>query len=171
MTSSTTPSAANCDRSIPRASRAEIEQAISLLFQQGDVVEVRIPKTRAGVISGYFDSFPAMAAAIAEADARYRAGGVYYVLNRTDRALLGRAYNRLKEHAGYTTNDSNIRRRRWLPVDLDPVRPAGVSSSDDEHDAALAGGRTIGREMSSEGGEPILADSGNGAHLLYPLDL
>jgi hypothetical protein len=171
MTSSTTPSEANCVRGVPRASRSEIERAITLLFQPGDVVEVRIPKTRAGVISGYFDSFSAMAAAITEADAKYRAGGVYYVLNRTDRALLGRAYNRLKEYAEHTTSDGNIRCRRWLPVDLDPVRPAGISSSDDEHEAALARGRTIAREMVSEWGEPILADSGNGAHLLYTIDL
>ena len=63
-----------------------------------------------------------MASAIAEADAKYRAGGIYYALNRIDPALLGRAYNRLKEHAEYTTADNNIRGRRWLPVDLDPCK-------------------------------------------------
>jgi hypothetical protein len=40
-----------------RAERPEIERAITLLFQPGDVVEVRIPKTRAGVVAGYFDDF------------------------------------------------------------------------------------------------------------------
>jgi hypothetical protein len=155
----------------PKASSTEIQRGISLLFQPGDVVEVRIPKTRAGVVAGYFDNLPAMATAIAEADAKYQAGGVYYVLNRIDPALLGRAYNRLKEHAEYTTADNNIRRRRWLPVDLDPVRPAGVSSSEDEHAAALARAQTIATEMATEWGLPILADSGNGAHLLYRLDL
>jgi hypothetical protein len=157
--------------SSPRADRSEIVRAISLLFQPGDVVEVRIPKTRAGVVAGYFDNLSLMAIAVVEADAKYRAGGVYYVLNPIDSALLGRAYNRLKEHAEYTTADNNIRGRRWLPVDLDPVRPAGVSSSDEEHAAALTRARTIATEMAGEWGQPILADSGNGAHLLYPLDL
>lgn len=156
---------------VPRADRSEIERAIPLLFQPGDVVEVRIPKTRAGVVAGYFDNFRAMATAIAEADAKYRAGGVYYVLNPIDRALLARSYNRLREHAEHTTTDNNIRGRRWLPVDLDPVRPAAISSSDDEHAAALARARIIAMEMADEWGQPILADSGNGAHLLYTVDL
>jgi hypothetical protein len=122
-------------------------------------------------VAGYFDDFPAMATAIAEADAKYRAGGTYYVLNRIDPALLGRAYNRLKEHAEYATADSNILTRRWLPVDLDPVRPAGVSSSDEEHEAAMARARLVALEMAGEWGPAIIADSGNGAHLLYQLDL
>ena len=141
-----------------------------MLFQPGDVVEVRIPKTRAGVIAGYFDDFTAMTAAIAEADRKYQPAGVYYVLIRLDRALLGRSYNRLKEHAEYTTADNNVR-RRWLLVDLDSLRPAGISSSDGEHAAALEQARCIAAEMAGEWGQAILADSGNGAHLLYPLDL
>jgi hypothetical protein len=60
-----------------------------------------------------------MAAAICHADAKYEAGGVYYVLNRLNPVLLGRAYNRLKEYAEHTTADNNILQRRWLPVDLD----------------------------------------------------
>lgn len=154
-----------------RTNPTEITGAISLLFRPGDVVEVRIPNTRAGVVAGYFDDFTVMARAIDEADGKYRAAGIYYVLNHIDPALLGRAYNRLREHAEHTTADTNIRGRRWLPVDLDPVRPAGVSSSDDEHAAAIARARTIATEMAGEWGAPILADSGNGAHLLYSLDL
>lgn len=172
----TTPNALNhlpvlADISAPVADRAEIENAISLLFTPGDVVEVRIPKTRAGVLAGYFDNASTMAEAICQADERYRAGGVYYVLNRINPALLGRAYNRLKERADLTTADSNIIGRRWLPVDLDPVRPAGISSSDEEHAASIARAHVIAADMEREWDRPILADSGNGAHLLYRIDL
>jgi hypothetical protein len=125
MTASVTSPEACRARMLPRANRPEIERAISLLFLPGDVIEVRTPETRAGVVAGYFDDFPEMATAIAEADAKYRAGGTYYVLNRIDPALLGRAYNRLKEHAECTIAGNNIRGRRWLPVDLDPVRAGG----------------------------------------------
>jgi hypothetical protein len=156
---------------IPDADRAEIERAISVIFESGDVVEVRIPKTRAGVVSGYFDDHLMMVEAILLADAKYGAGGVYYVLNRINPALLGRAYNRLKERAELTTADNNILGRRWLPVDLDPVRPAGISSSDCEHDEAIRRARTIADDMASEWDRPIIADSGNGAHLLYRIDL
>jgi hypothetical protein len=112
-----------------------------------------------------------MATAIAEADAKYHAAGTYYVLNRINPALLARAYNRLKEHAEYATADNNILRRRWLPIDLDPVRPPGISSSDEEHAAAIQRAWAIAEEMATEWGQPIIADSGNGAHLLYPIDL
>jgi hypothetical protein len=157
--------------STPKADLAEIKRGISLLFTTGDVVEVRIPKTRFGVVSGYFDDHKAMATAIVEADARYQAAGVYYVLNQLDPALLGRAYNRLKERVEYTTADNNILRRRRLPVDLDPVRPAGISSSDAEHEAAIERALIIADEMSKEWGWPIFGDSGNGSHLLYDIEL
>jgi len=156
---------------VPGADVYEIQRGIGLLFEPGEVVEVRIPKTRAGVVAGYFGDRGTMAAAIYRADATYRAGGVYYVLNRLDAALLGRAYNRLKEHAEYTTADNNILRRRWLPIDLDPVRPAGISSSDEEHATAIERARIIADDMAAEWGRPIVADSGNGAHLLYRIDL
>jgi hypothetical protein len=154
-----------------RAERAEIDRGISLLFDPNDVVEVRIPKTRVGVVAGYFDDHLKMAIAIAEADPKYGAAGIYYVFNRINPALLGRACNRLRERAEYTTADNNILRRRWLPIDLDPVRPAGISSSDEEHAAAIQRARTIAFEMAREWGQPIVADSGNGAHLLYQIDL
>jgi hypothetical protein len=155
----------------PRAEPAEVERAIYLLFEPGGVIEVRIPKTRAGVVAGYFDNLPAMVTAICHADSKYKASGVYYVLNRIPPVLLGRACNRLKEYAEHTTGDNNILQRRWLPVDLDPVRPAGISSSDEEHDAAIQRARTIADDMAAEWERPIIADSGNGAHLLYRIDL
>jgi hypothetical protein len=155
----------------PLAESAEIQRSIALLFRPGDVIEVRIPKTRVGVVAGYFDNFTTMTAAIRQADAKYKAGGIYYVLNMVKPALLGRAYNRLKEYADHTTADNNILRRRWLPVDLDPVRPAGISSSDEEHLAALQRSRTIADDLAGEWERPIIADSGNGAHLLYRIDL
>jgi hypothetical protein len=154
-----------------KADGTEIARAIGLLFESGDVVEVRIPKTRAGVVAGYFDDQTIMATAIHNADTKYRASGVYYVLNKINPALLGRAYNRLKERAEYTTADTNILRRRWLPIDLDPVRPAGISSSEGGHAAAIRRARTIADEMEKEWDRPIIADSGNGAHLLYRIDL
>jgi hypothetical protein len=52
------------------------------------------------------------------------------------------------------------------------VRPSEISSSDVEHEAALERARDIRLVLTEEGWpEPILADSGNGAHLLYRVDL
>lgn len=151
--------------------RQEIRKAIAVLFPPFDVVEIRIPKTRFRVVAGYFDDMAAMENAICEADPKYDASGIYYTINRVDPALLGRSYNRLKEYAEHTTADANVIKRQWLPVDLDPVRPAGISSSDVEHEAAIQRAHTIADDLASTFGRPIIGDSGNGAHLLYRIDL
>jgi len=159
-------------RSSTRPNLAEIKRGISLLFSPGDVVEVRIVKTdKFGTVSGYFNDFDAMAQAIFEADQKYLPDGIYYTLNEVNPRLLGRSCNRLRERCDLTTSDKDILSRRWLPIDCDPVRPAGVSSSDEEHEAALARARLIAAERPKDWGEPILADSGNGAHLLYQANM
>jgi hypothetical protein len=153
-----------------RCDRAEIEGAIKLLFDPGSTAEVRVPIRAGRVVSGYFDDHDKLATEIQRAE-KYGASGIYYTINPVNPALLGRYFNRLQDYASPTTADPDIIKRRWLPVDLDAVRPTGISSSDEEHEAAIARARIIRREMSTAWGEAILADSGNGAHLLYPLDL
>ncbi len=153
------------------ASRLEVKRGISAMLKPGSVAEVRILKTRVGTISGYYDDFAKLETDICEADDRYNPLGIYLVANEIEPALLARAYNRLKERAELTTADNDILRRRKLLVDLDPVRPAGVSSSDDEHDAAIQRAYTIADDMNRDWGRPIVADSGNGGHLAYDIDL
>jgi len=71
-----------------------------------------------------------------------------------------------------TTGDTDITRRRWLPIDIDPVRPGGVSSTDSEHDRALEKAEEIAGWLTALGfPQPVRGDSGNGAHLLYRIDL
>jgi hypothetical protein len=50
---------------------------------------------------------------------------------------------------------------------------SGVSSTDEEHQAAIVRAAEIAAYRGRERGwpTPILADSGNGAHLLYRIDL
>jgi hypothetical protein len=98
--------------------------------------------------------------------------GIYVTLNTVDPALLARAANRLKSRASTTTSDKDIVGRRWLPLDLDPVRPTAISSTEQEHEAALERACSIRFDLTGEGwSAPILGDSGNGAYLLYPIDL
>jgi hypothetical protein len=71
-----------------------------------------------------------------------------------------------------TTSDADILRRRWLPIDIDPLRPSGVSSTNEEHTLALAKANEVASWIAGLGfPEPIKADSGNGAHLLYLIDI
>jgi len=90
-------------------------------------------------------------------------------------SLLARRANRIQvrlSRTDSTTGDAEIIRRRWFPVDIDPVRPSGVSSTDAEHAAACAMADAVAAWLSGLGfPDPVRADSGNGAHLLYRIDL
>jgi hypothetical protein len=149
---------------------AEITRSIELLVRPGDVCEIRIPKTREGTISGYFDNAVAGMKAIERLNGS--GPGVYLTLNPVKQALLARAANRLKPRATVTTSDKDITKRRFLLIDCDPTRPAEISSAEAELEAALDRCRTIRFELSELGWPaPIFAHSGNGGHLLWAIDL
>ena len=152
----------------------EIRNAVNVLAASGSVVEVRALAD--GVThSGYFDDHEALARAVEALDADPSVAGIYVTLNTVNPALLARRANRIKmrlSRKDATTADVDIIRRRWFPVDIDPVRPSGVSSTDAEHAAALAAAERIAAYLAEQGfPSPIKADSGNGAHLLYRVDL
>ncbi|MDD3933943.1 MAG: hypothetical protein PHP55_08785, partial [Methanoculleus sp.] len=151
----------------------DIHRAAGILAPEG-VVEVRALAD--GVThSGYFDDYDALVRTVEALDADPAVAGIYVTLNSVNPALLARRANRIKMRLGRndaTTADADILRRRWFPVDIDPVRPSGVSSTDAEHDAALAAAERIAIWLAEQGfPAPIRADSGNGAHLLYRIDL
>ena len=153
----------------------EISRALALLMEPGDVIELRAPKCgRAGTVSGYYDDPAALVSDAIKIEREYKPAGIYVTANLVNAALLARASNHYVERAEHTTSDGDILRRRWLPIDLDPVRPAGVSSTDAEHGAALALARQA-RDWLIELNVPAesisLADSGNGAHVLVRIDL
>ena len=76
------------------------------------------------------------------------------------------------ETAGGAATDAEVLTRRWLLIDADPIRPADVSSTDTEKDLARQVILTVRGWLEEQGfPEPILADSGNGWHLLYRIDL
>ena len=45
---------------------AEIREALALFLEAGSVAELRIPNTRRGTVSGYFDDFDKLARAAAQ---------------------------------------------------------------------------------------------------------
>jgi hypothetical protein len=147
-----------------------IMESLLLLKQEGDVTEQRILNTTNGTISGYFDDNERLAEITAKYDGKVPA--IYFTLNPVKPDLLSRAANRIVKRAKHTTSDADIECRRWFPVDFDPVRPAGISSTEEEHEAALAMAKDVQQFLTKKGwSEPIFADSGNGAHLLYSIDL
>ncbi len=143
------------------------KEIFECFIRPGEVTEVRIPGRP--TMAGYFDDHELFSRHVQQADKQMK-GNIYFTLQVIDDRLLARSFNRmlsLKE----TTTDKDVIAYRWLPVDLDPVRPAGISSSDSELKAALSLRDQIADEICREYElePPIRATSGNGAHLLYPL--
>ena len=122
-----------------------------------------------GTVAGYFDNHEAFVKAVKPA---MQLSGVqlYMTLQVINRELLGRAYNRLKPVKS-TVGDDDVIAYRWLFVDLDPVKPSGVSSSDEELAAAMEMREEVAAFCTEEYGfaPPVKAMSGNGTHLLFPL--
>jgi hypothetical protein len=151
-----------------------LRDAVALLLAPGKVVEVRA-LTDQHTHSGYFSGPEALIRAVEPLDTDTSVLGIYVTLNEMNPALLSRRANRIKmrlSRKDATTGDADILHRRWLPIDIDPKRPSGVSSTDEEHGLALAKADEIAAWLTSFGfPEPITGDSGNGAHLLYRIDL
>ena len=151
----------------------EIHRTLCILHDPGEVIELRAPNAgKAGTISGYFKDSRALARAAARLEGHV--AGIYITAHRIVDELLARASNRVIERAKHTTSDADVVAYRWLPIDVDPVRPAGISSTDGEHEAALEMAARIADWLVAELGfatdSIVLADSGNGAHVLSRID-
>lgn len=148
---------------------------LNLLFRPGDLVELRaLGKQKNVVQSGYFKDFAKLAEIIRTLDTTGEHKGIYIVLNKINSALYARSPDRLSapRESIATTSDADIQARRWLPVDFDAIRPAEISSSEEERQAALQRAGEVREALRAIGWpEPIFADSGNGAHLVYAIDL
>jgi len=125
-----------------------------------------------GIVYGYFNNpedFGLCAAALDDA----KAEGIYFTLNPVTPDALARAVNRLKASGPKTvcTQDKEIRIIRWLPVDIDPVRLSGISSTTDELKSALGLRNKIIQwvETNYKWDQWIAACSGNGSHVTFRL--
>lgn len=149
---------------------ADVNAWLALLFGDGQAVEVRAPQFHDGrrtvnVVSRFG---PGQTAAAAREALRLSGGapGVYVVMNGVDPDLP------LGQRVGKGATAADVPGRRWLLVDCDPVRPGTVNATDAEKAAALALAETVHAALADRGWpEPLWADSGNGYHLLYRVDL
>lgn len=163
--------------------RSQILQALDYLHPDGSLFELSsirpsVPRAplwegyasgNKGIVTGYFDIKDTAADVAVQLDEREKPEGIYVTLNPCNPALLARANHRLR--AGIDrTKDEQITSLRHLLIDIDPERPTGISSADSETRDALLLACSISDYLSKEGWPPpLLASSGNGAHLIYTL--
>ncbi len=120
-----------------------------------------------------------------------QATGVYFTPNPVNPALLARCPNRAEEVRGgrtsrvQLTTDADVIERRYLIVDIDPVRtsepdepdepaesagPAELPTTDAELATAMIAAVEVIEELRGHGWAwPMWMRSGNGVHLVFPL--
>jgi hypothetical protein len=162
-----------------RIDTAEIRRALELVLAPGQVTEMRAlnctlaGERRSGTFSGYYNR-EHIDRLIADVQRIASASGVYFTPNPIQPALLARSPNsaRIIRDKEPTTSDKDVLQRHWLLIDVDPVRPAGISSTASEKAAAEGVATAIDYWAWERGWKPgIIADSGNGCHLLLPCNL
>jgi hypothetical protein len=162
----------------------EYEKVYDVFFNSGEVTEIRAyglsRQNKAwegwagggGIVYGYFDNAAAFGECAAALEAA-KAPGIYFVLNPVKPDLMARASNRLKaaDQKTVTTSDKDVLCLRWLYIDLDPKRPTGISSSQEELEASIRLRNDMHRWAKDAWGvkKIIPAISGNGAHLMIQI--
>jgi hypothetical protein len=115
-------------------------------------------------LAGWFDD-PARLVAQAR---RLRGVSGYVSINPVRADLLARSDHRLARMR-HTTRDADIVCLRWLYLDIDPVRPPEISSTDSELAAAVCRRDAILGDHPALGASALWGRSGNGGWILVRL--
>lgn len=147
--------------------KSAIAKTFKSLFTRHQAIEIRIKHN--GSMSGWFfgkNSSKEILNLIERFDGNAEA--IYVTLNpiKTD------ALTRSGEQRSALTKDADIERRYFILIDVDPVRPADLSSTEEEKNNSLDVIKQIEIYLTAQGWPaPAIADSGNGYHLLYSCDM
>lgn len=146
-----------------------IRKTFEALQKQDEPIEVRIVSGKA-TFSGYFKNIDNLIEKLKPFD-KVSTANIYFVLNKINDDCYDRQQCEMFiQNAKQTTSDGDIVHRDWLLIDIDPVRSAGVSSSDKEKANAKNVANAVYSYLKSKGfAKPISCDSGNGWHLLYKI--
>ena len=153
----------------------EIKRAINLLHGNGEVFEIRIldagPQGR-DTYSGYFTKAEDVLANLAKVPEGPNTQCYITLQVLKDEHMSKRQGGKLvKALKGDSTNDNGATDYKWLLLDFDPERLAGISSNQEELEKAHQAARAAYDGLKAEGWEePIIALSGNGYHMLYRVD-
>ncbi len=150
----------------------ELRKGLMGLREDGEIFEVRMISSDGKTnYSGYFQNADTLISALEKMN--LRDFNIYCSLNGVNSACYSRPQSgKFLKNPKNTTSDADIAAINWLMVDLDPKRPAGTSSSNEELNKAKLLGNKIFLFMRNLGfNEPVTAYSGNGVHLLYKVAL
>ena len=146
--------------------QAELRKALSILKPNNELFEIRILMKPKKTLSGYFKSIDKAIEELSKQNLRN--ANVFWTLNVVREECYDRIQHDTFAIPENTTADPEILGYKWLLIDLDPVRPTGVSSTDEQLKLAKVKASKIVSYLRGQGfEEPVIAMSGNGYHLLY----
>jgi len=137
------------------------------LIKPNQLIEVRVIGSK--TYSGYFREVDVL---ISELE-KFENDNVYFVLNEINEACYSREQkDKFYDKPKNTTSDNDIVSKQWLLIDVDTKRATGVSSTDEEKNKSKVIANKVYKYLRDIGfNDPICADSGNGFHFLYKIDL
>lgn len=134
-----------------------IQRFLELLHPGGETYEIRVLHQGGGPVSRFFTDPSEAIPFIMGCDAK----GIYTPLNPI-----------ASPPASGSTKAVDITRRHWVLIDFDPKRDKGTNATADELLAATTTRELVDSFLKEAGfSEPLRVLSGNGAHLLYRVDL
>ena len=148
----------------------QIIEALHLLKPRNELFEIRIIKGKE-ILSGYFFNPEVLVQELKKQNLEN--ANVYCTLQMlhlgcSARLQFNRFINTSKDKVP-TTSDNDVVMYKYIPIDLDPVRPSGISSTEEELKGAFELSAQIEAYLKEQGfRNHIRAFSGNGYHLLYP---
>ena len=145
-----------CGGGTQTADSFEVRRALALLADPLHGIEIRtLPTGKSRVFAG------------SDLD-----GMVQYVDFLTDYAGVYYTLNPIPAGLDHPARVGDVLVRRWLLIDVDPVRPADTSTTDGEHELAHRKAEAVAAYLDGQQWPaPVVIDSGNGWHLLYRIDL
>ena len=152
----------------------EVKKTLDLFRTDNGLLEIRIFSTtnKSEIYSGIFDNDNDLIREIQRFDKEPY--NTYFVFNELKDALSGLPQLNKMVKGAKTIHDDDIKYRRWILIDLDPIREGNVkeiASTDEELENSKAVAREMRTYLLSEGfPQPVVCMSGNGTHLLIKLD-
>lgn len=148
--------------------KSEIYKWWHIFKRDNELVEIRFLGNNK-TASGYYKNIENLVRDVerVESEDKFQ---IYFTLNCIEDSCYGREQcEKVVWKPKNTTTDNDIKGRYWILIDLDPKRPAGTSSSNDEYEKAHIKAVEVYRYLMDMGFyEPVVCSSGNGWHLLLP---
>lgn len=152
---------------------AGVRKTIALMKPNGQLFEIRVVYDDKRTMSGYFRDADTLMTAIDRDIRDFNGCNFYMTVNALNDSCYARdQHDKFLLKTKATTSDKDVEGYDWLFIDLDPVRPTGTSSTDEQLKLAKDAGNRVYFFMKQLGfSKPLMAYSGNGVHLMYKIFL